>query len=106
MIVELLTQHHLEFLSLKRGCRGSSVYTRKKYHNVGNHMHWLIYQGGMGTWRQDIASHRTFSVLQCNIKLPRFGTKSKRFLIYILYFACIVCHHHVFIIIVVSSWAL
>ena len=24
MIVELLTEHHLEFLSLKGGCRGSS----------------------------------------------------------------------------------
>ena len=24
MIVKLLTEHHLEFLSLKRGCRGSS----------------------------------------------------------------------------------
>ena len=24
MIVKLLTEHHLEFLSLKEGCRGSS----------------------------------------------------------------------------------
>ena len=27
MIVKLLTEHHLEFLSLKRGCRGSSEST-------------------------------------------------------------------------------
>ena len=27
MIVKLLTEHHLEFLSLKQGCRGSSVST-------------------------------------------------------------------------------
>ena len=27
MIVKLLTEHHLEFLSLKGGCRGSSEYT-------------------------------------------------------------------------------
>ena len=27
MIVKPLTEHHLEFLSLKRGCRGSSVST-------------------------------------------------------------------------------
>ena len=27
MIVELLTEHHLEFLNLKRGCRGSSEST-------------------------------------------------------------------------------
>ena len=30
MIVKLLTEHHLEFLSLKRGCRGSSESTHVK----------------------------------------------------------------------------
>ena len=30
MIVKLLTGHHLEFLSLKVGCRGSSEYTHAK----------------------------------------------------------------------------
>ena len=30
MIVKLLTEHHLEFLSLKGGCRGSSMSTRVK----------------------------------------------------------------------------
>ena len=30
MIVKLLTEHHLEFLSLKGGCRGSSESTRVK----------------------------------------------------------------------------
>ena len=30
MIIELLTEHHLEFLSLKRGCRGSSESTHFK----------------------------------------------------------------------------
>ena len=30
MIVELLTEHHLEFLSLKEGCRGSSESTQVK----------------------------------------------------------------------------
>ena len=30
MIVKLLTEHHLEFLSLKRGCRGSSESTLVK----------------------------------------------------------------------------
>ena len=42
MIVKLLTEHHLEFLSLKGGCRGSSESTHIKKHIVGNHMHWLI----------------------------------------------------------------
>ena len=30
MIIKLLTDHHLEFLSLKRGCRGSSESTHVK----------------------------------------------------------------------------
>ena len=30
MTVKLLTEHHLEFLSLKGGCRGSSESTRVK----------------------------------------------------------------------------
>ena len=50
MIVWLLTEHYLEFLSLKGGCRGSSVYTCQNatlleitYHIVGNLMRWLIF---------------------------------------------------------------
>ena len=33
MIVELLTEHHLEFLSLKGGCRGSFESTLVKMSN-------------------------------------------------------------------------
>ena len=33
MIVKLLTEHHLEFLSLKVGCRGSSESTLVKITN-------------------------------------------------------------------------
>ena len=33
MIVQLLTEHHLEFLSLKAGCRGSSESTLVKISN-------------------------------------------------------------------------
>ena len=33
MIVKLLSEHHLEFLSLKRGCRGSSESTLVKMSN-------------------------------------------------------------------------
>ena len=43
MIVKLLTEHHLEFLSLKGGCRGSSESTHVICHIVGNLMHWLNY---------------------------------------------------------------
>ena len=33
MIVKLLTEHYLEFLSLKEGCRGSSKSTLDKMSN-------------------------------------------------------------------------
>ena len=36
MIVKLLTEQHLAFLSLKRGCTGSSESTLVKCHIVGN----------------------------------------------------------------------
>ena len=42
MIVKLLTEHHLESLSLKGGCRGSSESTHVKCHIVGNLMSRLI----------------------------------------------------------------
>ena len=46
MIVKLLTEHHLEFLSLKGGCIGSSdglSLHLSKCHIVGNHIPQLIY---------------------------------------------------------------
>ena len=43
MSVKLLTERHLEFLSLNEGCRGSSEYTLVKYHIVGNHVSRLIF---------------------------------------------------------------
>ena len=43
MIVKLLTEHHLEFLSLKGGSRGSSGFTLVKCQIVGNLMQWLNY---------------------------------------------------------------
>ena len=42
MIVKLLTEHHLEFLSLKGGCTGLSESTLGKIHIAGNHMPWFI----------------------------------------------------------------
>ena len=43
MIVKLLTEHHLECLSLKGGGTGSSESTLVKCQIVENHMHWLNY---------------------------------------------------------------
>ena len=37
MIVKLLTEHHLEFLSLKGGCRGSSETHVKMPHCLKSH---------------------------------------------------------------------
>ena len=45
MIVKLQTEHHLEFLSLTGGCRGSSESTHvTKCHLVGNLMPGLNYK--------------------------------------------------------------
>ena len=58
MTVELLTEHHLEFLSLK------SESTLVKCHNVGNHMLRLIYPcfvlkilSYVGQWSQHKKKH-------------------------------------------------
>ena len=42
MIVKLLTEHHLQFLSLKGGCRGSSESTLVKMSNC---------------WKSHVAAH-------------------------------------------------
>ena len=42
MSVKLLTEHHLEFLSLKGGCTGSSASTLVKGYIVRNHVSQLI----------------------------------------------------------------
>ena len=46
MSVKLLTEYNLEFLSLKGGWQASlSLYMyMSKFHNVGNHMSWLLYR--------------------------------------------------------------
>ena len=44
MIVKLLTEHHLEFLSLTGGCTGSYMSLHlSKCHTVGNHVSRLNY---------------------------------------------------------------
>ena len=41
MAVKLLSEHHLEFLSLKEAAQAGSSLHLSKYHIVGNHMSWL-----------------------------------------------------------------
>ena len=43
MTVKLLTEHHLESLSLKEAAEAPLGLHLSKYHIVGNHMPWLIY---------------------------------------------------------------
>ena len=43
MIVKLLTEHHLEFLSLKEAAEARPSLHMSKCHIVGNLMHWLNY---------------------------------------------------------------
>ena len=43
MIIELLTEHHLEFLSLKEATEAHLSLHMSKCHNVGNQMHRLNY---------------------------------------------------------------
>ena len=44
MIVKLLTEHHLEFLSLKGGCRGSSESTLVKMSNLMPRLILLVFR--------------------------------------------------------------
>ena len=44
MSVRLLTEHHLEFLSLTGGCTGLSESTLVKMPHCWKSMSWLIYQ--------------------------------------------------------------
>ena len=50
MIVKLLTEHHLEFLSLKEGCRGLSESTHVKMaHCWKSHAHAHIMSNRSGS---------------------------------------------------------
>ena len=43
MIVKLLVEHHLEFLSLNEAAQARLNLHLSKYRIVGNHMPWLNY---------------------------------------------------------------
>ena len=46
LCVKLLTEHHLEFLSLIEAAQAGMSLHMSKYHIVGNHMSWFIYFTG------------------------------------------------------------
>ena len=69
MIVELLTEHNLEFLSLTRGCRGSSESTLVKMSNC---------------WKSHAAAHlvllpfTTNRLIRCQLPVATLFAKSLR----------------------------
>ena len=66
MIVKLLTEHHLEFLSLKGGCRGSSESTHVKMSHC---------------WKSHAAAHMVQAVIyeRSFVTLCQISQLSRRF---------------------------
>ena len=67
MIVKLLTEHHLEFLSLKGGCRGSFEFALVKLSNC---------------WKSHAAAH-------CSCRLPVCNYDT-------VFFMSLICASHIF----------
>ena len=61
MIVKLLTEHHLEFLSLKGGCRGSSESTLVKMPHCWK-LHALAHYYNINTGSQILTDSKAHSV--------------------------------------------
>ena len=60
MNVKQLTEHHLEFLSLKGGCTGSSQSTHVKMPHC-----WKSHVTAQICWYQGIKDERVDSVVEC-----------------------------------------
>ena len=65
MIVKLLTEHHLEFLSLKGGCRGSSESTHVKMSHCWK-SHALEH---ISINQREITKTNKYSMQKCILKL-------------------------------------
>ena len=69
MIVKLLTEHHLEFLSLKGGCRGSSESTLAKMSNcwksrAAAHISCHVYLSNLPKYFHGISQNQTIDDLE------------------------------------------
>ena len=79
MIVKLLTEHHLEFLSFKGGSTCSSESTLVKCHIVGNHMPRLIFNPSIlsnlttGHMQSKPAQHEKSLGLTCDRLVPLYS---------------------------------
>ena len=81
MIVKLLAEHHLEFLSLKVGCRGSPESTLVKMSN-----RWKSHAAAHLLYLRRVVLGPCFAVLSCFLVLHSFrlGTES-----WLLFFCCV-----------------
>ena len=73
MIVKLLTEHHLEFLSLKAGCTGSSEYTHDKMpHCWKSHAlaHLVYWQDEIAPLENKWAGFEPFSLPHASLLSP------------------------------------
>ena len=66
-----MTEHHLEFLSLKGGCTGWSESTLVKSHIVGNHMSRVIFKEHLFNY------WHIFKLIVCTHNAPTFITLNK-----------------------------
>ena len=70
MIVKLLTEHHLEFLRLKGGCRGSSEFTHVKMPHCWK-FHYMFIPGPDTTTRDTTKTSTTAaSTYRCSAYIP------------------------------------
>ena len=60
MILKLLTEHHLEFLSLKGGCRGLSESTLVKMSNC-----WKSHAAALNVLKTDGSLMHVESIAEC-----------------------------------------
>ena len=73
MIVKLLTEHHLEFLSLKGGCRGSSVSTLVKLLEIschGSFDSFVSKHAKLRTFQMSLVSETTLAAFVLGIVCP------------------------------------
>ena len=65
MIVKLLNEHHLEFLSLKGGCRSSSESTLVKMPHC-----WKSHATANLLCREKTSDHVMYCMIKTNVYLP------------------------------------
>ena len=93
MIDQLLTEHHLECLSLKGGCRGSSEYTHVKLpHCWKSHALAQFYSFYLLQTRYHHGiKHQTFEHNVCNIGLEHKQTRFLPFFFFLTYKYFYIC---------------